>query len=598
MEPQLKPAPADKAASGLSVLKFGGSVLTQESDYAAAGAEVYRHVRAGEKTIVIVSALQGETDQLLAQASANGGEGFPSITARLARLGEFRSAALMGLALARLGVRAAVLDPHEIGLMAEGDPMDANLSDLDVDALKAVLEQSDAVILPGFTASHAEYGAATLGRGGTDLTAVFFAEKAGADRVRLIKDVDGVYTDDPARDPNAQRYDALDYDLAMDASRGLIQQKAIEAAKACDLVIEVAAMGASEATRIAHGAAVLGRARHRAPMKVALLGCGAVGSGVLDHVLANPDLFSLNPVLVRNVGARADDRRAVFTADPKAALANKPDLVVEMMGGADAPAQMMLDALKQGQHVVSANKAAVAKYYDPLHEAAKAHASQLLYSASVGGGVVILEQLAALKAKGVSEIEGVMNGTGNFILDQLGQGVAFDAAVSEAQRLGFAEADPSADVDGHDAADKLSILIREAFDVDLPPARIVKQSLSDVTAEAAQQALKEGYVFKQIGRCKLLPGGGVDAEVSVRAVPQSHALAGAKNEENRFLVTLSDGQVHALQGKGAGRWPTAAAVFADMMDIRRAWACDGATPAHARAASAYPPSADAALRSA
>jgi len=572
MDPQLNVSPASQ---GLSVLKFGGSVLTAEADYAAAGAEIYRHVRAGEKTIVIVSALQGETDALLAQADANGGDAFPAITARLARLGEFRSAALMGLALARLGVRAKVLDPHEIGLEAQGDPMDANLCDLDAQALAKALDQHDAVVLPGFTASHAEHGAVTLGRGGTDLTAVFFANRAGADRVRLIKDVDGVYTDDPARDPSAQRYDALDYDQAMDASRGLIQPKAIEAAKAAGLVVEVAAMGAAEATRIADGPTVIGRPRHRAPMRVALLGCGAVGSGVLDHVLCHPDLFELNPVLVRNVGARADDRRAVFTADPKAALANAPDLVVEMMGGADGPTQMMAPALRQGQHVVSANKAAVAKHYDALHGAADTGGAHLLYSASVGGGVVILERLAALKDQGVVEIEGVMNGTGNFILDQLGRGVGFDAAVAEAQRLGFAEADPSADVDGHDAADKLSILIREAFGVTLPPEKIVKQSLSDVSAEAAKAALSDGFVFKQVGRCKRLPGGGVDAEVSVRAVPQSHALAGARNEENRFLVTTSNGQVHALQGKGAGRWPTAAAVFADMMDIRRAWACDG-----------------------
>jgi homoserine dehydrogenase len=319
------------------------------------------------------------------------------------------------------------------------------------------------------------------------LTAVFFAVKAGANRVRLIKDVDGVYTDDPARDPHAQRYDALDYDQAMDASRGLIQPKAIEAAKAANLVVEVAAMGAREATRIASGPSVIGRPRHRGPMKVALLGCGAVGSGVLDHVLSHPELFELNPVLVRNVGSRADDRRAVFTSDPHSALAGDPDLVVEMTGGADGPAELMLPPLRNGQHVVTANKAAVAKHYDALHDAARK-----------GGGaadVLGLRRGRRRRARapvrpqgqGVVAVEGVMNGTGNFILDQLGQGVAFEDAVAAAQRMGFAEADPSADVDGHDAADKLSILIREAFGVTLPPEKIAKQSLSEVSAEQAQE---------------------------------------------------------------------------------------------------------------
>jgi homoserine dehydrogenase len=577
MDPQLNASPAPK---GLCVLKFGGSVLTSEEDYAAAGAEIYRHVRAGEKTIVIVSALKGETDTLLAQADANGGGAFPHITARLARLGEFRSAALMGLALSRLGLRAKVLDPHEIGLMAEGDPMDSNLSELDKDAMAAALAEADAVVLPGFTACHSEHGAATLGRGGTDLTAVFFAVKAGANRVRLIKDVDGVYTDDPAKDPHAQRYDALDYDQAMDASRGLIQPKAIEAAKAANLVVEVAAMGAREATRIASGPSVIGRPRHRGPMKVALLGCGAVGSGVLDHVLSHPELFELNPVLVRNVGSRADDRRAVFTSDPHSALAGDPDLVVEMTGGADGPAELMLPPLRNGLHVVTANKAAVAKHFDALHDAARRGGAHFAYSAAVGGGVPMIETVRQLQPVGVAALEGVMNGTANFILSKLGEGDAFEDALAEAQRLGFAEADPSADVEGHDAADKLSILIREAFQVAVPPGRIAKRSLADITPEMCAEAAKAGQVYKQIARARRVAGGAVAAEVVIEPVALDHPFASARNEQNRARVTDAKGEVHAVFGKGAGRWPTAAAVFADMMDIQRASACDRAQRPH------------------
>ena len=257
-----------------------------------------------------------------------------------------------------------------------------------------------------------------------------------------------------------------------------------------------------------------------------------------------------------------------------AALADNPDLVIEAMGGIDQPADLMLRALAGGAHVVTANKAALAARYDALQAGARKAGRRLHYAASVGGGVVILEALERLKPRGVVSVEGVMNGTGNFILSRLRARAAFDDAVAEAQRLGFAEADPSADVDGHDAADKLSLLIREAFGRDVAPEAIAKESLRAATPERLAEAAAKGDVFKQIGRCALNADGSVEASVRVMSVPASHPLAGAVNEENRFVVTLADGSVHALYGKGAGRWPTAASVFADVMDIARACACD------------------------
>jgi homoserine dehydrogenase len=295
---------------------------------------------------------------------------------------------------------------------------------------------------------------------------------------------------------------------------------------------------------------------------------------VLDHLLARPDLFALNPVLVRRPERRAGDTRAAFTADAHAALAGNPDLVIEAMGGVDQPAELMLQALAGGAHVVTANKAALAARYDALKAGARHAQRRLQYAASVGGGVVILEALERLKPRGVVSVEGVMNGTGNFILSRLSAGAAFDDAVAEAQRLGFAEADPSADVDGHDAADKLSLLIREAFGKNVAPDAISKQSLREASSERLAQAAARGEVFKQVGRCALDANGSVEASVRVMSVSASHPLAGAVNEENRFVVTLADGSVHALYGKGAGRWPTAASVFADVMDIARACACD------------------------
>jgi homoserine dehydrogenase len=141
-----------------------------------------------------------------------------------------------------------------------------------------------------------------------------------------------------------------------------------------------------------------------------------------------------------------------------------------------------------------------------------------------------------------------MNGTCNFLLSRLAEGWSFDDAVAKAQEFGYAEADPSADVDGYDAAHKLSILVRDAFGVALAPDRIATQSLREVTPQAAQAALARGEVLKQVGRCRLLPDGSLEAEVRLEALDALHPLAGAKNEENRFLVTDLEGMVHEVFG--------------------------------------------------
>lgn len=592
----MKPQSMKAGAAPLCVLKFGSSVLGSEADYDAAAQEVFRHVRRGEKVIAVVSALAGETDALLAQGELVGGGGatpHAATMARLARVGELRSAALMGLALGRIGVRTSVLDPHEIGLEAEGDPMDADLCALDRRAVADALCNHEVLAVPGFTAMHARFGAVTLGRGGTDLTAVFFAAQCGAARVRLIKDVDGVYAEDPAENPQAERYAELDYDAAADVSAGLIQPKAIAAAKAANLVIEIAAMGAGDATRICAAPARKAAARPARRLRVSLLGCGAVGAGVLAHLRSRPDLFEINPVLVRNTASRPGNGPVRFTDTLDAALSGEPDLVVELLGGAELPADIMADALHRGAHIVTANKAALARHYDRLHAAARDGGARLSFSAAVGGGTPILETLDRLAATGgAARIEGVMNGTANFLLDRLAAGDAFDRAVKEAQRLGFAEADPAADVEGHDAADKLSLLIRAAFGKAVDPAGIPKDSLADIAPAAVKSARDEGMAFKQIGVCELSENGEVKAEVRVRAVPVEHPLAGARNEENRFTLVHADGGEITLFGKGAGRWPTAAAVFADIMDIHRGLS----EPDRAEPAASAPSRAPALLR--
>jgi len=560
--------PLQAPAKRLCVLKFGSSVLEREDDYPRVVQEIYRHVREGEKVVAVVSALAGETDALLAQAQRVGGEVAPdALVARLARLGELQSAALMALALSKAGLRACTLDPHEMGLVAKGSPLDSDLDALDPQAVWSHIDEHDVVVVPGFIADHADHGVVTLGRGGTDLSAVFFADRLDAHRVRLIKDVDGVYEEDPAKNPAALRYSHLNYAEAEHASSGLIQAKAIHVADEKDVLIEVAALGSAEATTIARLPARKARGHRPERLRVALLGCGSVGAGVLSLLQSQPDLFELGPVLVRNPDLHAEP--ALFTASLEEALAGDPDILVELIGGVDVASEAMHHALLQGAQVVTANKAAVAKHWDSLHASAARHGGSLRFSGSVGGGAPVLEALRRLDG-GVVSLEGVMNGTCNYLLSRLAEGWTFEQALAKAQELGFAEADPSADVDGHDAADKLSILVRESFGVTLLPKWIEKHSLMDLVPEAAAEALERGEVLKQVGSCRVRPDGSVEAEVRIESLPRSHPLALTHNEENRFLITDVDGKLHDVFGKGAGRWPTATAVFADVMDAQRA----------------------------
>ena len=560
----------------LCVLKFGSSVLETESDYAAVANEVYRHVRNGEKVVAVVSALAGETDALLNQGMRVGGEQ-PLLLARVARTGELHSAALLALALGQIGVRACTLDPHEMGLVAEGDPLDSTLTGLDADAVLLRLELNDALVVPGFTAGHATHGVVTLGRGGTDLSAVFFAARLDAHRVRLIKDVDGVYDEDPAKNPLAERYAQLSYDEASKASVGLIQPKAIQVAKQQGVLIEVAAMGSAEETTIADLPLVKSLPLQRAKLRVALLGCGTVGAGVMSYLLKRPDLFLLNRVLVRSPDRR--DQPVLYTDSLAEAMTGEVDIVVETMGGAHEYADALCDALRSGIHVVTANKAVVAAHYDALHANAAAGNSKLLYSGAVGGGAPVLEAVGRLaRLPGIVALDGVVNGTVNFLLARLANGWSFDRAIAKAQELGFAEADPTSDVDGHDAAYKLSLLVRDAMGVALPSDDIPKDSLRSVTAEAILAALAKGEVLKQVSRARLLTDGKVEASVRIESLPAGHPLARVTNTENSVLITAADGTVHEVHGHGAGRWPTAASVFADIMDLQRAAPCQRSAP--------------------
>lgn len=560
----------------VTVLKFGGSVLPREHDLAGAVHEIYRWVRRGQKVVAVVSALGKTTDRLLAQGFQYGAEPDPAALASLVATGEQTSAALLALALDRAGIPAQVLDATRIGLRTAGPVLDSSPESLNADAIRAALAERPVAIVPGFIGLDENDRTTLLGRGGSDFTALFLAQQLDAGRCRLVKDVKGLYDHDPSRPgPLARRYRTLTWDDALKLDGRIVQHKAVRFARDHALAFEVGALNATEATLVGPESAQFGPSDETPPppLRIALLGLGTVGLGVYRLLNDRPDAFEIVKVAVRTIRRAASEGVPAYllTTDAAAAIRTDCDVVVEAIGGLSPARDLIEQALRDGKHVVTANKAVIARFGEELNAIAEEHGVRLLYSASVGGAVPAIEAVALAAREGdspITTIEGVVNGTCNFILDRLAEGVALEEAVTIAQAQGFAEADPSVDLNGSDAAEKLRILARTALGVDLPTDGILRRGIDAQTPALVKEALADGKRVRIVATV-VRDGGATIATVEPRVLDADHPFAHTRNEHNRVIITRADGTQSVVHGKGAGRWPTAEAVFADLLDLTR-----------------------------
>ncbi len=295
------------------------------------------------------------------------------------------------------------------------------------------------------------------------------------------------------------------------------------------------------------------------PLRVALLGCGTVGGGVLQHLLARPSLFQVTGVLVRNLFRdRGGLPRHLFTADTDELLGRGTDVVVEVLGGREPAGRLIRESLSLGRSVVTANKALLAEEIGPLSELAARSGAFLLYSASVGGALPALETVRRAAALGpIRAVSGVLNGTCNFVLDRCRAGSSFEEAVAEAKAAGYAEADPSLDLDGSDTAQKLALLIREAFGIHPRWDEIPRQGI---------EGLPSGKTVRLVASCERTPVG-LAASVRPLELPADHLFARAAEAGNALRIEMEDGSLTELTAQGAGRWPTSASVLADLHDL-------------------------------
>jgi len=294
-------------------------------------------------------------------------------------------------------------------------------------------------------------------------------------------------------------------------------------------------------------------------VRVALAGCGVVGGGVLPRLVADAR-FDVVGVLVRDPARRRDTAipAGLAVSDPAALLAREPDILVEAISDASTGLALIRAALSRGVDVVSANKQAVGADLPALAALAAAGDARLLYSASVGGGAPLIETVRRARAHGaVVRIEAVLNGTCNFILNRLAEGQPFETALAAARDAGFAEADPSADLTGLDAAAKLAILGHEALRGRLAVGGVSREALS------REGVLPTGRV-RQVARLDVRTG---EVGVALRAVDGDPLFADLDDEWNALRVTTGDGRVFTARGRGAGRTPTAESVWADLTDL-------------------------------
>ncbi|HVJ52351.1 MAG TPA: homoserine dehydrogenase [Aliidongia sp.] len=316
------------------------------------------------------------------------------------------------------------------------------------------------------------------------------------------------------------------------------------------------------------------------PLRIGIAGLGTVGAGVMRVLRANGDVIAARAGrTIEPVAVSARDRRrdrgvpidALRWHDDPLALANDPDIdvVVELIGGADGPALALVQAaLAQGKPVVTANKALLAKHGAALGRLAAEHKAAIAFEASVAGGIPIIKTLReGLGANRFSRVSGILNGTCNFVLSQMREtGRGFDEVLREAQDLGYAEADPTLDIDGHDTAHKLAVLASLAFDIPIDLGIVYVEGIRHISPLDIEYAEDLGYRIKLLGTAVRTPRG-IEQRVHPTMVSASDPMALVGGVDNAVVIEGDAVGRIVLQGRGAGAEPTASAVVADLIDL-------------------------------
>lgn len=329
-------------------------------------------------------------------------------------------------------------------------------------------------------------------------------------------------------------------------------------------------------------------------VRVALIGCGTVGTEVARLLLTHGDELTARVgdevqfvgIAERSLDAERDPviPRELVTTDWRE-LVTRSDVVIELIGGVEPARTMILEAMAAGASVVTANKELLGKDGPTLYAAAEAAGVDLYFEAAVGGAIPLIRPVReSLAGDRITRVLGIVNGTTNYVLDQMATtGEDLALAVKQAQAHGYAEADPTADVEGFDAAAKAAILASLAFHTRVSTADVHREGITSVTAEDVAWAAETGHVLKLLAVAERLPGdAGVVARVHPALVPAAHPLAGVRGAFNAVFVEAEAAGPLMFYGQGAGGVPTASAVLGDVMTIARHRVQGGHGPVESR----------------
>ena len=322
------------------------------------------------------------------------------------------------------------------------------------------------------------------------------------------------------------------------------------------------------------------------PINVGLLGIGTVGGGTFEVLARNQEEITRRAGrgIVISMVADKDVKRArklvgktaKVTDDAFKVVADPDiDIVIELIGGTKIARELVMTAIANGKHVVTANKALLANYGNEIFAAARKHGVMVAFEAAVAGGIPIIKALReGLTANRIEWIAGIINGTSNFILSEMREkGSSFDSVLAEAQRLGYAEADPTFDIEGVDAAHKLTIIAAISFGIPMRFKDAYTEGISKLTAADIRYAEELGYRIKLLGITRRTPKG-IELRVHPTLIPARRLIANVEGVMNAILVK-GDAVVPTLYyGAGAGAYPTASAVIADLVDVTRMHTAD------------------------
>jgi homoserine dehydrogenase len=322
------------------------------------------------------------------------------------------------------------------------------------------------------------------------------------------------------------------------------------------------------------------------PINVGLLGIGTVGGGTFEVLARNQEEITRRAGrgIVISMVADKDVKRArklvaktaKVTDDAFKVVADPDiDIVIELIGGTKIARELVMTAIANGKHVVTANKALLANYGNEIFAAARKHGVMVAFEAAVAGGIPIIKALReGLTANRIEWIAGIINGTSNFILSEMREkGSSFDSVLAEAQRLGYAEADPTFDIEGVDAAHKLTIIAAISFGIPMRFKDAYTEGISKLTAADIRYAEELGYRIKLLGITRRTPKG-IELRVHPTLIPARRLIANVEGVMNAILVKGDAVGPTLYYGAGAGAYPTASAVIADLVDVTRMHTAD------------------------